>query len=178
MKRVFSAFLAVLFVTFSLPSAADGFSVGASAARTKVDVNEPGMTVNGDATGWRVFGGYMITRNFGVEAGYSSFGRPDDNSLASNLEVDTEGVDLYAVGRYSVSEKFNFFGKVGFVRWDTSVEEDELSEVSTDSTDLALGFGGQYDLNERFAIRGEAEWFDSADSGGVNMLALSGVFRF
>jgi hypothetical protein len=41
-----------------------------------------------------------------------------------------------------------------------------------------LGFGGEYEFTERFAIRGDVEWVDSKDAGAANMISLGGVWRF
>lgn len=161
-----------------LANADEGFSLGASVARASVQAKGLGHAVDGDADGSRVFGLYMFNKNFGIEGGYSTFGAPDDNTLASNVEVETNSYDLYAVGAYPVSEKFDLFGKVGFVHWYTAIEVDETSGASENSTDLALGFGGEFGVSERFAIRGEFEWIDSADSGAARVVSLGGVFRF
>ena len=178
MKRLISTLLTGLLFAANLANAGEGFSVGASVARATVEAQGLGTAVNGDADGSRIFGLYMFNERFGIEAGYSAFGRPDDNTLASNVEVETNSYDLYAVGAQPVSENFDLFGKLGFVHWYTAIELDEITGSSVDSTDLALGFGGEYGVSERFAIRGEFEWIDSENSGAVRMVSLGGVFRF
>ena len=167
-----------LLLTANLVSADEGFSVGASVARASVEAQGLGQTVNGDADGSRIFGSYMFTRRFGIEAGYSDFGRPDDSTIAPNVEVESDSYDLYAVGVHPVTEKLDVFGKAGVVSWNTEIELDETTEVSSSSTDLALGFGGEYNVSERFGIRAEFEWIDSDTSGAVQMVSLGGVFRF
>ena len=167
-----------LLLAANLASADEGFSVGASVVRASVEAEGLGQTVDGDADGSRIFGSYMFTRRFGIEAGYSDFGRPDDNTIAPNVEVESNSYDLYAVGVHPVSEKLDLFGKIGFVSSNTEIEEDETAEVSSSSTDLALGFGGEYSVSERFAIRSEFAWVDSDNSGAVRMISLGGVFRF
>ena len=167
-----------LLLSANLASADEGFSVGASVTRASVEAMGLGQTVNGDADGSRIFGSYMFTRRFGIEAGYSDFGRPDDNTIAPNVEVESSSYDLYAVGVQPVTDKLDLFGKLGLVRSDTEIEESETSEVSSSSTDLALGFGVEYNLSERFAIRSEFEWVDNDKSGAVRMVSLGGVFRF
>ncbi len=175
-----SALLAALtlLLAANLASADKGFSVGASVARASVEATGLGQTVDGDADGSRIFGSYMFTRRFGIEAGYSDFGRPDDNTIAPNVEVESNSYDLYAVGVHPVSEKLDLFGKLGLVHSYTAIELDEITGSSVDSTDLALGFGAEYSVSERFAIRSEFEWVDSDNSGAVRMVSLGGVFRF
>ena len=92
-----------LLLAANLASADEGFSVGASVVRASVEAEGLGQTVDGDADGARIFGSYMFTRRFGIEAGYSDFGRPDDNTLPSTMEVETNSYDLSAVGVHTVS---------------------------------------------------------------------------
>jgi OOP family OmpA-OmpF porin len=169
-----------LFFLANPANAGEGFSIGASAARADVDVRGAGIDVKGESNGLRVFGLYMVNKNFGIEAGYTSLGEPDDNSIPSDMEVETDSYDVYAVGYYPVSEKLGLLGKVGVASWNTETEvgDDDSTERSHKSTDLALSFGGQYDLSERFAVRGEYKWFDTRDSGAANLVSLSGVVRF
>ena len=169
--------LTLLFAA-SLAIAGEGFSIGASAARATVSVKDAGIDIDGDSTGWRVFGTYMFNKNFGIEGGVSSFGKPNDNSLPSNMQVETESYDLYAVAAYPVSEDAGFIAKLGFASWNTETEVNDTNETHHKSTDLALSLGGQYDFTERFGIRAEYEWFDHATSGAEDVVSISGVFRF
>ncbi|GJM27028.1 MAG: hypothetical protein DHS20C16_34430 [Phycisphaerae bacterium] len=159
-------------------AAADGFSIGLSAVRADIDVNEPGLNVNGEASGMRLFGLYEFNDNFGIEAGISSFDRPNDASIPATSEVEHESYDMFAVGTLPLTEKLDVYGKAGFVSSETEVEESELSEISSSSTDLALGFGGEYDLTNRLALRAEFQWTDNPNSGAGNTMSLSGIFRF
>ena len=178
MKRLINTAFAALLLSANPAIAGDGFSIGVSAVRADVDVNNEAMNVNGDTTGWRLFGLYKFNERFGIEGGVSSYDRPDDPSIPSNVEAEHESFDLFAVGTLPLTEKLDLFGKMGFVSSTTELEEDELNEVSSSSTDLALAFGGEYELTRKLAIRGEYQWVDSQNSGAGNMLSLSGVFSF
>ena len=161
-------------------NAGEGFSIGASAARAAIDVNEVGIDVEGDASGYRLFGLYMFNEKFGIEAGYSMFGEPNDSTIPARLHVETVSYDVFAVGTLPLSANFGLIAKAGFSssKTDTELGDDDDTETSQSSTDLALSFGGQYEFNERFAIRGELEWIDNKDSGLSNMISLGGVFKF
>lgn len=173
------AMLGVLSLLFAATAAiAEGFSVGASAVQAPVSFEDSGTIVDSDANGWRVFGSYMFNKNFGVEAGMSKFGSPSDSSLPSNMHVDTEAYDVYAVGVYPIGNNdASLIAKVGYASWNTETEVNDSNEKHFKNTDLALSFGGQYDFSERFGMRGEFEWFDSFTSGELKY-SLSGVFRF
>ncbi len=174
-----NAMLGVLSLLFSANAAnADGFSVGVSATRAPVSIGDSDTTAGGDANGWRVFGSYMFNKNFGIEGGMSKYGSPNDKSIPSNMHVDTESYDVYAVGVYPLGNNdASLIAKVGYVSWDTETEVNDSNESHFKSTDLALSFGGQYDFSERMGIRGEAEWFESLTSGELKY-SLTGVFRF
>lgn len=173
-----NAVLGVLSLLLAATAAnADGLSVGVSAVQAPINVKDSGTTIGGDATGWRVFGSYMFNKNFGIEGGMSKFGEPNDRSIPSDMQVDTEIYDLYAVAAYPLGENLGLIGKIGIASSNTETEVNDTNETHYTSTDLALSFGGQYDFSERFGVRGEFEWFESAVSGELKY-SLSGVFRF
>lgn len=173
-----NAMLGVFSLLFAANAAnAERYSVGVSVVRAPVNFENSGTIVGGDANGWRAFGSYMFTNKFGIEGGMSKFGSPDDSSIPSNMHVDTESWDLYAVGAYPIGNDFRLIGKAGVVSWNTETEVNDTNETHYKNTDLALSLGGQYDIGKRFGMRGELEWFDSLTSGELKY-SLSAVMRF
>lgn len=164
----------------SLASAGEGYSIGASAKKASVDINANGVDIDGDSTGYRVFGLYKINKNFGIEAGYSKFGEPNDNSIPSKMHVETDTYDVFAVATYPVTQNLSVVGKAGFAaaRTETEIGDDDATETKHTSTDPALSLGGQYEVNETFAVRGEIEWLGATDAGAERMVSISGVVRF
>ena len=172
------ALTGALLTIFALPAAnADGFSVGMSGTRADTGFKDDSSTIAGDSSGWRIFGSYMFNERWGIEGGLSKYDAPDDKSLPSNMHVDTESYDVYAVYKLPLTPNFGLVNKVGVTSWNTETEVMDTNEKNYQSTDLSLSFGGEYDLNQRFGIRGEVEWFDSAISGSLKY-SLSGIFRF
>lgn len=179
MKRSLIMITVGLLVAAAPAHAEKGLSLGISAARANIDAMDVGgFDVDGDSTGMRVFALYEFNDRFGIEAGVSSFGKPDDSSIPSGVEVETESYDVYAVGHMPLSDKLDLFGKIGFVSGETEVEENEEFEHTVSSTDLALALGGEYELTKRISIRGEYQWADATSSGAGRMLSLSGVWSF
>ncbi len=156
---------------------ADGFSVGMSAVNAPISVEEAGIGAGGDSNGWRAHVQYMFNKNFGIEGGLSKFGTPSDKSIPSNMHVDTESYDVYAVVAYPFSEDAGVFAKAGVVALNTETEVNDTNETHQTSTDLALALGGQYDITERFGVRAELEWFESALQGDLKY-SLGAVVRF
>ena len=153
------------------------FSAGLAAVHAPVSVEEAGKDAGGGTDGWRVHGQYMINTNWGIEGGLSKYGTPDDDSIPSNMHVDTEAYDLYAVYSYPLGDQAGLVAKAGFISWDTETEVSDTNESHQTSTDLALSFGGRYDITEAFSLRAELEWFDSALAGELKY-SLGGVVRF
>ena len=173
-----NASLALLSSVFAANAAnAEGFSLGLSAARAPINVEDVGTTFGGNADGFRVFGSYMFTRNFGVEGGLSKYSTPNDSSIPADLHMDTEAYDIYAVAAYPLSNNFDLIGKVGYVSWNTETEVNDTNETHYRNDDLALSIGGEYDVSKHFGIRGELEWFDSMVSGELKY-SLSAVLAF
>ncbi len=158
--------------------AGEGFSIGASAVRANVDIKDVGIDIDGETTGYRFFGTYMFTERFGIEAGYSAFGKPNDITIPSNLSVETDSYDVFAVASYPMSANFALIGKAGFAASQTETEVNDENETHHKSTDFALSLGGNFDFTERFAVRGELQWIDNNDAGAANMITLGGVYRF
>jgi hypothetical protein len=152
-------------------------SAGLSAVHAPVSVEEAGADAGGGADGWRVHAQYMINENWGIEGGLSKYGTPNDNSIPSNMHVDTEAYDVYAVYAYPVGDHLGLVAKAGVVNWNTETEVNDTNESHQTSTDLALSFGGKYDITEQFGVRAELEWFDSAISGELKY-SLGAVVRF
>ncbi len=169
-----------LFFAANLAIAGEGFSIGASATRASVDVQDVGIDIDGDASGYRLFGAYMFNEKYGIEVGVSTFGEPNDSTIPSDMHVETTSYDVFGVASYPLTPNFSVIGKAGFAYSQTSTEvgDDDETETHHSSTDLALGFGGEYEFTERFAIRADVEWVDSNNAGAANMISLGGVWRF
>ncbi len=175
-KTVF-AILALSLLAAPLANAEQGISGGVSLGYTTIEVDDAGVSFDGSDIGWKIYGRYMFTDNWGVEAGYVDFGKPDDDILGTNVEVDADGFDLFVVGAVEASPDFEVFGKVGVVFWDADFDVEGFTD-SDDGNDLALGIGAAYQATDQFAIRGEWEWFDIEDSDTVWMLSVGGEIRF
>jgi opacity protein-like surface antigen len=159
------------------PAAYADWSAGISAANAPITANDLG-TIGGSADGWRAHFKYMFNKNFGFEGGLSKYGSPDDQSVPSNMHVDTEAYDIYAVAYYPLDiNDSGIYAKVGYVSMDSESEVNDTNETHHKNDTLALSFGGEYYITERFGLRAELEWFDSAISGELKY-SLGGVVRF
>src|SRR5450830_1598108 len=76
------------------------------------------ITDNDRHSGFKLFGGYKLNKNFAVEGGYFDLGTfgftattVPAGTLSGNIKL--RGLNLDAVGILPITEKFSVFGRVG-----------------------------------------------------------------
>ena len=199
--------LALLGSTTALSQEVLGPYVGANVGRTRADFDTPatlgafvgpgfGVTSSfGDDrdTGYKLYGGYRLNRNFAVEAGYFDLGRFDytlntrpPGSLNGNLRV--RGLNLDLVGILPVGERFSVFGRVGAAYAQSRTGFSSFGAVpvagSRDekNTNLKVGVGLQYAFTDRLAVRAELERYRIKDEvrnrGHIDMASVGLVYQF
>jgi len=128
-------------------------------------------------TGWKLFGGYNINENFGVEVFYADFGEITERIVAG---VDaTDGVDTYVgdvnlrarlevtgfganiLGRYPIKDSMAIYAKLGIFRH---------------STDAKLSFAFDGTVNGTAATASESAKDD--DDGTGYVFGIGGEHRF
>ncbi|MFL6662280.1 MAG: outer membrane beta-barrel protein [Rhizobacter sp.] len=134
----------------ALSAQAEGLYVGGSLGPTRYrgpDIG--GLSTDRSGTGGKLYGGYEITPNFSVEAGYANLGKASSDAG----DVKSHGVYVDAVGKVPLTESFSALGRIGAFNSHTSA-----SNAASDSgTDVKYGLGLQYDFNKQTALRGEWE---------------------
>jgi OOP family OmpA-OmpF porin len=121
----------------------------------------------------------MFSENFGVEGSWLDFGSLSENIAGlANVEINADGFDLFVVGSFPVSDKFDLFGKAGLLSWDASTKIDGIDAGSDSGEDMALGFGGRFKSGNNFGIRGEYEWFDIKDTDSAWLLSIGLEYSF
>ena len=181
-----------------------GANVGATRAKFKNDsisstLAGQGFTVNSSAednssTGYKLYGGYQLNRNFAVEGGYFDLGRfgyavnTTPVGVFSN-DARVRGLNLDLVGILPLTEQFSVFGKVGAAYAQTRANNTSTgflplnnSSTSRKDTNLKLGLGMQYALTEALAVRAELERYRINDPirnrGHIDMASIGLVYRF
>lgn len=161
------------------PAFADkGFSAGASVGYSNVSVEDSGISIDFSDIGYKVFGAYMFNDNWGIEGGWMDMGSMSENVFGTEIELEVDGFDVFAVGAMPVSETFDLFAKAGIVSWDASLSSPGLGEESDSGEDLALGFGGRLNTSGGFGFRGEFEWFDIAEADSAWLLSVGFEYTF
>lgn len=201
LKKLVSALVVLGMTAIAAPAviaadmAADdaGWYAGLSAGRADFDVSCSSIgfsSCNDEDTGWKVYGGYQFTKNWGVEFGYVDFGELDGKGtiggVLRKIPAETDGWTLSGVGTLLFTDRFSGFAKLGIIRAD--VEEKKIVGgvlVSDDdrSTEWTAGLGVKYDFINNISLRAEWERFNnvsdsSAGKDDINLLTIGVVFKF
>lgn len=139
--------------------------IGAGIGQSDIDDSAHGVSLDETDTAWKVYGGMMLTDNFGFEAGWTDLG--DANSGA----VDSETEAFYAAGIVAAPlvENFSIYAKLGIAFWDQ-----DINTTSYDGEDVMYGIGAKYKFMDQFHVRLEWEQYNadleaSAYSLGVGL---------
>jgi OmpA-OmpF porin, OOP family len=163
------AFPTVSLAQMSMKGPDSGWYVGGNIGLA--DVDEAGD----DDMSFKILGGYQINRNWGVELGYSDFGK------VSTLGQTFTGTawELVGVGTLPINDKFSVFGKLGFAMGEGE-ESGPLGSGSEDSTELTYGIGVKYNLTPAFGITAEYQMYPDFANGAtdISVMSIGVIYRF
>ena len=145
-------------------------------------------------TGYKLFGGYRMNRNFALEAGYFDLGKFGFTATTLpagtlNGRIKIKGVNLDLVGMLPITEKFSAFGRVGVSRAEARDSFTGTGFVRVlnpnpqkRDTNVKYGVGLQYAFTEALGIRAEVERYRINDAvgnkGDIDLVSLGLVYRF
>jgi OmpA-OmpF porin, OOP family len=145
-------------------------------------------------TGYKLFGGYQLNNNFGLEGGYFDLGKFGFNAntlpagtLDGNIKI--QGLNLDLVGTVPLGEKFSAFGRAGLIyaeSKDTFAGTGAINVLnpnpSKNAVNYKFGLGLQYALNASLGLRVEAERYRIDDAvgnkGDIDLFSIGLVYRF
>lgn len=203
-RLVAAALLALGSLIAASQASAQGFYIGGSIGKSKIDddIAGPGLitsgTVDGKDSGFKLYGGYQFGQNFAVEMAYVDLGTATysgtfSGSPVTGGRIDIWGLGLFAVGIWPVSSDFSLFGKLGFLSWDAKWRDvtGGTPFSGTDSgSDLAGGLGLSHSFTknlgarlewERFKVGGGEDFLGFSNSTGratVDLLSAGVVYKF
>ena len=168
-------------------------------ARISAGLLGSGLTTSGFArdekdTGYKVFGGYQLSRNFALELGVFDLGKFKFNATTVpagmlNGQLKVQGVNLDLVGTLPLTERLSLLGRIGGTSARTRDQFTGTGAVAVlnpsphqRANNYKFGGGLQYEISPAFLVRGEAERYRINDAvgnrGDVNMFSVSLVFPF
>ena len=147
---------------------ANTFYAGAKAGWASVhhDLNQfkgkPGQTVSRNSEAYGVFGGYQITDNLAVEAGYEYFGRAKTKTNGEQYFRHTaHGTTLALKGSYPVLADLDVYGRVGaaLIRSDYKINVgNDVEKFHNLKVSPVFAAGVEYAILPELALRAEYQW--------------------
>jgi len=186
----------------------EGWYGGVNAGRTAATIDDARIsntlrangftssTIQNDdrSTGFKVFGGYQLNRNFAIEGGYFDLGKFGYTATTSPLgtlkgDIKLKGLNLDLVGLLPLTDRFSAFGRVGLNHAQardtfrgTGAVTVRNPNPSVRDTNLKLGAGLQYAVSDALSVRGEIERYRINDAignrGHVDMVSVGLVYYF
>jgi OOP family OmpA-OmpF porin len=154
----------------------------------------PAITDDDRDTGYKLFGGYRVNKNFALEGGYFNLGKFGFTATTIppgtlNGHIKLQGLNLDAVGILPITEKFSAFGRVGlnYAEARDSFTGTGFVNVlnpnpSKRDTNVKFGVGLQYDFTQSLGMRVEAERYRIDDAvgnkGDIDLVSVGLVYRF
>jgi len=144
--------------------------VGVGVVSSQHKYNLPNDTSNGDRKssewGGKIYGGVQLDKTWGVEAGYTDFGKSRYGYTVGNstgsIEGDAKSFYLAGKGSFPVAEKVALTGKLGLAHNQNELTGTGLASAATSdrsSNALYLGVGAEYAINDKMALALEYEHY-------------------
>ncbi len=137
-------------------------------------------------TAYKLYGGYRLTENFGVEAGYARLGRVSQWTSAYGVftQQSGSGQAFYAAAtaRLPLGDAFAINGRLGISRGRISGSDNAVAgsqRFSGSSTGVMAGFGAEYRVTQNLAITADYDYFGKLSKqakGGMLTVGLKASF--
>jgi OOP family OmpA-OmpF porin len=125
----------------------------------------------------KVFAGYDINQNWGVEAGYTHFSKEDFNAFngTAMTSAQVRGSSSYVAAKYTmpINDRFSAYGKLGASYNDRKVSMTGLGDYHDRDTSAYGALGVQYAINQNVSVVGEYERYGKDKNVGAKADALS-----
>jgi opacity protein-like surface antigen len=136
-----------------------------------------------DVFAWRVFAGYRINRNVGIEGGYIPLGKARVSTMGGDyFEARVSGFEITPVGYLPIVKGLAAFARGGLFLWhsDISYRFSTLGSGAREESGstFAVSGGAQYVIGRRVSVRAEYSLYDvdktKAGAGDHRVILLSG----
>ena len=164
-KNLTAALLASAFV-FSASAHAAGAYVGANVGSAQHKLSIDGESGKERKTAVKLYGGYTLNENLGVEAGYVRLGKVSDSETDgfNTASLDYRARALYVAGTATLplSQEFSVFAKAGITanRGKVTARLNGFSDsMSRSNTTAMFGIGAEYSFAKNMSVVAEYENF-------------------
>lgn len=147
----------------AIPAMAQSFYVGGAVGRSEQKLSFDDIKLVDNGTGAKVFGGYQIDKNIGLELGYAHLGKASISVEGEVVESKPKALFAAVTGTLPISKEVSAFAKAGVARTKTkgtySVNGVVQGTDEDKETSLLLGVGASYALNDQLSLTVEYENF-------------------
>ncbi|MBI5438621.1 MAG: porin family protein [Nitrosomonadales bacterium] len=164
-----------------------GFTVG----QAKMDNPYVGYATTDDKdTVGSIFLGYQYTKNWGVEAFYSTVGKLTARNAAGTIiyNTDSDAFGLNVVGTAPLNESFSLYGKLGYARANTNAHSSPVGLAGRDNSNVTGGVGALFNIDKKMGIRFGIDRYEATTISGnvanveekfwTDVWAVGLVFKF
>ena len=177
-------------------ASAQGGYIGGSIGQSDIDdeitsgLINGNQSVDGKDTAWKIFGGYMFNRHFGLEAAYVDLGELSYSGTFTDAfgtapvtggKVEVWGFNISAIGALPVTEQFSVFGKIGLFFWEAEANDTTGGRpfsATDDGADLSFGVGLGFNFTRNLGVRAEWEMFQNISDADVSLISVGLFWRF
>lgn len=187
MRKTLAICLLTVGFAASAQAADNGIYLGGALSRSTIETEADffGFGFEDDDTGYKLIGGIRPFDALAFEANYVDFGSISfDDTAADGFrgELETEALDVFAVGFLGVLPTIEAYGKIGAIAWDAeSTLQGGLQGIdlrdTEDGVDLAWGVGVQGHVSS-LAVRLEYENFAIGEVDSVEMWSVGVTWTF
>ena len=134
-----------------------GFAFGFAGADQECDYH--GYDCDGNDESFKVYGGKRLHENIAVEVSYQDLGRLRDRNVNLTTVAESEGLNVSLHGIIPVEGIGYFYGKAGYILWDTEYTRIDARTVSSDDdgSDFTYGVGFAFMFGQKYDFRIEYE---------------------
>jgi len=132
-------------------------------------------------TNYSLYGGGYLNNNFGLELGYTHFGKV----ARAGGSTDAKGISLSLVGRLPLNSSFNLLGRLGTTYGRTHVSSVPASGIAAgrgSGFGLSYGLGAEYAFNPNWSAVLQWDRYDLKFPGGsrdnINSTTVGLKYRF
>ncbi len=164
--RILLATLVAAGAAFASTAASAQAYLGGAVGQSRADVDCTGSTrCDKTDTAFKLFGGYMVTKNFGIEGAYYDQGKArlegTDPELGTMVaEYKGRGFGVFTLGSLPVSDALSLFAKLGAVSAKITVDASSSTAGSGSQserhTNVGWGVGAAYEIVKQLDVR--LEW--------------------
>lgn len=136
------------------------------------------LNCDNDTFGYGAYAGYQFNDWFALEAGVTDYGEPSANYSSSisasgqNVSADTYGAELAAKLSYRLSPRWALFTRLGASYQDIDKSSDWQGESSSQEWNTMISAGVDYQLSQRWSLRGEYQFIDGLGDKTIDQADL------